>query len=67
MALPLEKISGLVGTMTEEQDRIMQSNDIAGIVIDVMKKETPHMFPLLNLRYGIADALWGARYRKAEQ
>lgn len=53
--------------MTEERDRIIQSNDIAGIVIDVMREKTPHMFPLLDLRYGIADALWDAGYRKVER
>lgn len=45
---------------------VTQSNDIAGIVIDVMREKTPHMFPLLDLRYGIADALWDAGYRKVE-
>lgn len=51
---------------SSETDRIVQSNDIAGIVIDAMKEKTPHMFPLLDLRYGIADALWDAGYRKVE-
>lgn len=46
--------------------RIIQSNDVAGIVIDVMRDKTPHMFPILDLRYGIADALWDAGYRKVE-
>lgn len=45
---------------------VIQSNDIAGIAIDVMREKTPHMFPLLDLRYGIADALWDAGYRKVE-
>lgn len=47
--------------------RIAQSNDIAGIVIDVMREKTPNMFPILDLRYGIADALWDAGYRKVDQ
>lgn len=47
--------------------RVKQSNDIAGIVIDVMEVEAPHMFPFVSLRYGIADALWDAGYRKVDQ
>lgn len=48
------------------RERIVQSNDVAGIVFDVMQEKTPYVFPLLDLRYGIADALWDAGYRKVE-
>lgn len=47
----------------DERTRIMQSNAIAGIVIDVAAREMPGLFVTLNLRYGIADALWDAGYR----
>lgn len=49
-------------TMTDERDRIIQSNDIASIVGDIFGGYVP-----LNVRYGIADALWDAGYRKEEQ
>lgn len=39
--------------------RIIQSNDIAAIVEDIFRSYVP-----LNVRYGIADALWDAGYRK---
>lgn len=45
--------------MNDERDRIIQSNDVAGIVGDVFGGYVP-----LNVRYGIADALWDAGYRK---
>lgn len=48
--------------MTEERDYIIQSNDIASIVGDIFGGYVP-----LSVRYGIADALWDAGYRKEEQ
>lgn len=53
--------------VSDVRKRIIQSNDVAEIVIGVIRAETPDLFPLLNLRYGIADALWDAGYRKEEQ
>lgn len=38
-----------------------QANDIASIVGDIFGGYVP-----LNVRYGIADALWDAGYRKVE-
>lgn len=49
-----------------ETERIIQSNDVAGIVIDVLDRVAPRIFPHLDLRYGIADALWDAGYRRVE-
>lgn len=50
-----------------ERERIAQSNDIAYTVIEVAQNKTPNEFVTLDFRYGIADALWDAGYRKAEQ
>lgn len=49
-----------------ERTRIAQSNDVASIVFDQVKKVWPDLHPVLDLRYGIADALWDAGYRKVE-
>lgn len=47
----------------DERERIVQSNAVAGIVIDEFKLRFPGVHPVLDLRYGIADALWNAGYR----
>ena len=49
----------------QERTRLEQSNDVASIVFDQVKKAWPEIHPVLDLRYGIADALWDAGYRKA--
>lgn len=54
-------------TSRDEIERIKQSNDIAGIVIDVADVILPERFATLNFRYGIADALWEAGYRKVDR
>lgn len=51
-------------TPMSERERIEQSNEVAGIVFDEHKKAWPDLHPVLDLRYGIADALWEAGYRK---
>lgn len=48
-----------------ERERIGQSNAVADIVFDQIKKAWPDLHPVLDLRYGIADALWDAGYRLA--
>lgn len=48
----------------DERARIEQSNEVAGIVFDQVKLAWPDLHPVLDLRYGIADALWAAGYRK---
>lgn len=52
-------------TTSIERNRVEQSNEVASIVFDEHKKAFPDLHPVLNLRYGIADALWDAGYRKA--
>lgn len=46
-----------------ERQRIIQSNLVANIVIDQITKHAPHLFTVIEVRYGIADALWEAGYR----
>lgn len=48
----------------DERTRIEQSNDIAYTVIEVAQNKAPDEFVTLDFRYGIADALWNAGYRK---
>ena len=48
----------------EAREKAIQANEIAGIVIGVLE---PEIFAPLDLRYGIADAVWDAGYRKAEK
>lgn len=48
-----------------ERERIEQSNDVAGIVIDVFGEVWPSTHADLSLRYGIADAIWAAGYRRS--
>lgn len=43
--------------------KVIQGNDVAGVVIDQFRKHWPDLYPVLSLRYGIADALWNAGYR----
>lgn len=47
-----------------ERVRIEQSNEVAGIVFDEVKKVWPDLHPVLDLRYGIADAVWAAGLRQ---
>lgn len=51
-------------TLEGEVQRIEQSNDIAYTVIKVAQNKAPREFVTLDFRYGIADALWDAGYRK---
>ena len=51
----------------DERERIEQSNEVAGIVFDQVKKAWPDLHPVLDLRYGIADALWDAGFRRTVQ
>lgn len=44
--------------------RSIQSNDVASIVIQQAAEHVPGLFVTLDFRYGIADALWAAGYRK---
>lgn len=48
----------------DERTRVIQANEVAGIVFDEHQKAFPDLHPVLDLRYGIADALWEAGYRK---
>lgn len=48
-----------------EAARVEQSNDIADIVYAEIKRVWPDLHPVLDLRYGIADAIWTAGYRKS--
>ncbi|AWY05341.1 hypothetical protein SEA_MEMENTOMORI_87 [Microbacterium phage MementoMori] len=50
--------------LTEEQTRAIQANEIAYTVIEVAQNKAPEEFVTLDFRYGIADALWDAGYRK---
>lgn len=50
----------------DERARIEQSNNVASIVFDQIKKVWPDLHPVLDLRYGIADALWAAGFRRSE-
>lgn len=50
--------------LTEEQRRAVQANEIAYTVIEVAQNKAPEEFVTLDFRYGIADALWAAGYRK---
>lgn len=45
-----------------DEIRIEESNDIAGIVGEVFGGYVP-----LTVRYGIANALWDAGYRKVHE
>lgn len=45
-------------------DRAKQANEVAEIVIRAVRKLDPSMYVPLDLRYGIADTLWAAGYRK---
>lgn len=49
----------------DERTRIEQSNTVATIVFDQVKRVWPDLHPLLDLRYGIADALWAAGFRRS--
>lgn len=51
----------------DERERISQSNDVAEIVFREIKRVWPDLHPVLDLRYGIADELWSAGYRKQER
>lgn len=46
--------------------QVEQSNDIAAIVFAEVKKVWPEIHPTLELRYGIADALWAAGFRRSD-
>ena len=53
-------------TIEQATIRIEQSNDVAAIVFDEHRKAFPDLHPVLDLRYGVADALWEAGYRKGD-
>lgn len=59
-ALPAVPLEG-----DTERTRIEQSNDVADVVFDQVKKAWPDMHPVLDLRYGIADELWKRGYRRS--
>lgn len=48
-----------------KRERIEQSNDVADIVFTEVKKVWPDLHPVLDIRYGIADALWAAGFRRS--
>ncbi|QHB37218.1 hypothetical protein QDA03_gp23 [Microbacterium phage Terij] len=50
--------------LAEQQARAIQANEIAYTVIEVAQNKAPEEFVTLDFRYGIADALWDAGYRK---
>lgn len=49
---------------SDELERVIQANEVAGIVFDEHQKAFPDLHPVLDLRYGIAESLWKAGYRK---
>lgn len=49
-----------------ERERVEASNEIADIVFAEVKRVWPDLHPVLDLRYGIADAVLAAGYRKPE-
>lgn len=51
-------------TDDDERRRIQQSNDAANLVFKVMERHG--IFAYLDLRYGIADELWDAGFRKSD-
>lgn len=53
------------GMTNEDRARIEQSNEVAGIVFDEIKRVWPDLHPVFDLRYGIADALWDAGFRRS--
>ncbi|QWY84630.1 hypothetical protein QEH34_gp48 [Microbacterium phage Footloose] len=53
-------------SIDDERTRIEQSNDVAAIVFTKIKKAWPDLHPVLDLRYGIADALWAAGFRRCQ-
>lgn len=50
----------------EVRAKAIQANEIAYTVIEVAQNKAPAEFVTLDFRYGIADALWDAGYRKVE-
>jgi hypothetical protein len=50
----------------EERTRVEQLNAVADIVFTEVKKAWPDLHPVLSLRYGIADALWSAGFRRSD-
>lgn len=56
-----------MSTLTEEQTKAIQANEIAYTVIEVAQNKAPEEFVTLDFRYRIADALWDAGYRKASE
>lgn len=48
-------------------DQTVQANDISALILDTAVSLRPNYFVTLDLRYGIADALWEAGYRKVEE
>lgn len=53
-------------TLRQAQEKVIQANDIAATVIDVHQKVFgSNEYVHLDIRYGIADALWDKGYRKA--
>jgi hypothetical protein len=50
----------------DERERVQSSNEIASIVFDQVKRAWPDLHPVLDLRYGIADAVLAAGYRRAD-
>lgn len=61
--LPVGAVEASLAVTNADRTRLAQSNTVAAIVFDEIKKVWPNLHPLLSLRYGIADALWVAGLR----
>lgn len=49
-----------------KRDRVIAANEIADIVFTEVKRVWPDLHPVFDLRYGIADAVLAAGYRRPE-
>lgn len=62
-----QKAQAWTNLTDDERARVEHSNEVAGIVFDQVKRVWPDLHPVLDLRYGIADALWDAGFRRTVQ
>lgn len=60
-----EHLAAAHAPTADERTRVEQANEIAKTVIDVAQEQSSPEFVALGFRYGIADALWAAGYRKS--
>lgn len=65
-SLKPEDVDKVFARIKQERERAQMANEIAQIVIDEFKRTLPDAYPLLDLRYGIADRLLDAGYRKSQ-